>query len=162
MTQRIGIGYDIHRLVEGRKLLLGGVEIPYVKGLLGYSDGDVLLHAVCDALLGAIAGGDIGELFPDTAPRYNGIASTELVEKIMRVVEKKNFSLNNVDTVIIAQEPVLSPFKKQIKQNLANILKVNEECVNVKAKTNEGMGELGRKEAIAAYAVVSVTGTGVS
>lgn len=156
MSNRFGIGYDIHRLVEGRKLFIGGVEIPYIKGLLGHSDGDVLLHAVCDALLGAIAEGDIGEHFPDTDPDYQDIASSKLLRKVISMVEEKGFKLNNVDTVIIAQEPVFSPFKKQIRKNLAQILKIGEERVNIKAKTNEGLGEIGRKEAIAAYVVAGV------
>lgn len=151
---RVGIGYDIHRLAEGRKLFLGGVEIPYFKGLLGHSDGDVLLHAICDALLGALAQGDIGEHFPDTDPKYHGISSSLLVKEIAGLVKEKNFKLGNIDTVVIAQEPVLLPFKKQIKDSLIKILGVKEESISVKAKTNEGMGEIGRNEAIAAYAVV--------
>lgn len=154
---RIGIGYDIHRLAEGRKLFLGGVEIPYFKGLLGHSDGDVLLHAICDALLGALAQGDIGEHFPDTNPKYHGISSSLLVKEIVGLVKEKNFKLGNIDTVVIAQEPVLLPFKKQIKDSLIKILGVKEESISVKAKTNEGMGEIGRNEAIAAYAVVLIS-----
>ncbi len=158
MMFRVGIGYDIHRLVDGRKLFIGGVEIPYVKGLLGHSDGDVLLHAICDALLGAMAEGDIGEHFPDTDPAYQGIKSAKLLEAVAKLLEKKSFKINNIDAVIIAQEPPFLPFKRQIQKNLAGILNINKDYINIKAKTNEGMGEIGRKEAIAAYAVVSLGG----
>lgn len=157
MLTKIGIGYDIHRLVEGRKLFLGGIEIPYIKGLLGHSDGDVLLHAICDALLGALAQGDIGEHFPDSDPKYHGIASSHLLKEVMSLVKEKDFKLDNLDAVVIAQEPVLLPFKKQMRESLAGILGVKDEQISVKAKTNEGMGELGRKEAIAAYAVVLIS-----
>lgn len=156
MSYRIGIGYDIHRLVEGRKLFLGAVEIPYIKGLLGHSDGDVLIHAVCDALLGAVAEGDIGQHFPDTDPKYQGISSTELLKTVVGLIKDKGFLINNVDTTIIAQEPVLSPFKKQIQQSLSQVLKLKTDCVNIKAKTNEGLGEIGKKEAIACWAVVTL------
>lgn len=158
MDYRIGIGYDIHQLADGRKLIIGGVEIPYIKGLLGHSDADVLLHAVCDAILGAIAEGDIGMQFPDTDPRYHNIASSELLREVMALARNKNFKLGNIDTVIIAQEPNFLPFKKQIRQNLARILEADENLVSIKAKTNEGMGEVGRKEAIACYAVASMIG----
>jgi len=151
---RIGIGYDIHRLAEERKLFLGGVEIPYLKGLLGHSDGDVLLHAVCDAFLGAIGEGDIGEHFPDTDPKYHGISSIELLTVVAQLVATKGFQIGNIDVVVIAQEPRLSPFKKQMQNRIAQVLKIKEECVNIKAKTNEGLGELGEKKAIACYAVV--------
>lgn len=154
---RVGIGYDIHRLVDGRKLFIGGVEIPYIKGLLGHSDGDVLLHAICDALLGAMAEGDIGEHFPDTDPAYQGIKSAKLLEDVAKLLEKKNFKINNIDVVIIAQEPSFLPFKKQIEKKVAEILNINKGYINIKAKTNEWMGEIGRKEAIAAYAVASVS-----
>lgn len=151
---KIGIGYDIHRFTEGRKLFLGGVEIPYIKGLLGHSDGDVLLHAICDALLGAVCEGDVGHHFPDTEPRYQGIASTELLIKVYELVKDKGYRIVNLDTVVIAQEPVLVPFKKSIQQEISRILGIDPELVGIKAKTNEGLGELGRKEAIAGYAVV--------
>jgi len=156
MSYRVGIGYDIHRLVDGRKLFIGAIEIPYIQGLLGHSDADVLLHAICDALLGAVAEGDIGQHFPDTDPRYDGISSIELLKRVDSLIRKKNFLINNVDTVVIAQEPILSPFKKQMQQAIAEILNIKEDNVNIKAKTNEGVGEIGRKEAIAAYAVVTV------
>ncbi len=157
MICRIGIGYDIHRLTEGRKLFLGGVHVPYVKGLLGHSDGDALLHAICDALLGAASEGDIGELFPDTDPKYRDISSAELLKIVADKVRKKGFAVNNIDTVIIAQEPHLTSFKKQMQTSIAQVLNIREDCVNVKAKTNEGLGEIGAKEAIACYAVVIIS-----
>ena len=150
---RIGLGYDIHSLTSERKLFIGGIEVPYIKGLLGHSDADVLIHAICDALLGAISAGDIGEHFPDTDPKYQGISSTELLKLVLGLVSKKGYSICNIDTVIIAQEPGMSPFKKRIQENLARILEIDNDCVSIKAKTNEGMGETGRKEAIACYAV---------
>ncbi|MCM8789630.1 MAG: 2-C-methyl-D-erythritol 2,4-cyclodiphosphate synthase [Candidatus Omnitrophica bacterium] len=151
---RIGIGYDIHRLVEGRRLILGGIEIPYIKGLIGHSDGDALLHAICDALLGGIGESDIGEQFPDTNPEFHGIDSKELLRKTVSLVVEKEFKINNVDSIIIAQEPKLTPFKKQMRRVIASILGLSEDCVNVKAKTNEGLGEIGAKQAIVCYAVV--------
>ena len=156
MSYKIGIGYDIHRLVEGRKLFLGGVEIPYIKGLLGHSDGDALLHAICDALLGALGEGDIGEHFPDTDQKYHNLSSVELLKAVKNLVEGKKFLIVNVDTVVIAQEPKLIPFKKQMREKIAQILDIKEDCVNIKAKTNEGLGEIGREEGIAAYAAVIV------
>ena len=156
MNYRVGIGYDIHRLIEGRPLILGGIEIPYIKGLLGHSDADVLLHSIGDALLGAIAFGDIGDLFPDTDPQYAGISSIKLLDKIAVLVREKGFKINQIDAVIIAEEPKLVPFKKQIKEKIADILNIGCDDVSIKAKTNEGLGELGNKEAIAAYAVVGV------
>jgi 2-C-methyl-D-erythritol 2,4-cyclodiphosphate synthase len=156
MENRIGIGYDIHRLVSGRELFIGGIEIPYIKGLLGHSDADVLIHAICDALLGAIAGGDIGKLFPDTDPEYRGIRSRELLKTVLALVHKKNYKIINVDTVIIAEEPNLSAFKNRIQENLSKIMKIDKNCVGIKAKTNEGLGALGSKEGIACYAVVLV------
>jgi len=154
---RIGIGYDIHRLVEGRKLFIAGIEIPYIKGLSGHSDGDVLLHAICDALLGAVAEGDLGFHFPDTDPKYQDIASIELLKKVYDLIKNKDYVINNIDTVIIAQEPILSPFKKQMQRRISEILKIKEDRISIKAKTNEGIGEIGKKEAIASYAVVLVT-----
>jgi len=154
---RTGIGYDIHRLVEGRKLFIGGVDIPYIKGLLGHSDADALLHAICDALLGAAGLADIGEHFPDSDPKYHNISSIELLKTVVGLLEEKKFLITNIDTVIIAQEPVLSPFKKQIQENIAQVLKIKEDSVNVKAKTNEGLGEIGQKQAIACYAIATLS-----
>lgn len=157
---RVGIGYDIHRLVEGRKLFIGGIDIPYIKGLLGHSDGDVLLHAICDALLGAMAQKDIGEHFPDTDAEYQGIDSSELLGKVVSLSGKLGYRIVNIDTVIIAEEPVLVPFKKRIQARVAQIAGLSENAVSIKAKTNEGVGGVGKKEAIAAYAVVSIEGGG--
>jgi len=154
MNYRIGIGYDIHRLVEGRKLFLGGVEIPYIKGLLGHSDADVLLHAICDAMLGAVASGDIGEHFPDTDQKYQDISSVELLKIVGALLREKGFKIGNIDTIVIAEEPTISPFKKLMQAKIAQTLNIGEESVNIKAKTNEGLGEIGAKEAIACYAVV--------
>jgi 2-C-methyl-D-erythritol 2,4-cyclodiphosphate synthase len=156
MEYRVGLGYDIHRLIEGRKLFIGGIEIPYLKGLFGHSDADVLLHAICDALLGAISSADIGEHFPDTDPRYQGISSVELLKKVNNLVKEKKFCINNIDAVIIAQEPNLSPFKKKMKEMIAAVLNIQEEAVSIKAKTNEGLGDIGKKEAIAAWVVATV------
>lgn len=157
MEYRIGIGYDIHRLVEGRKLFIGGLEIPYIKGLLGHSDGDVLLHAICDALLGAISGLDLGEMFPDSDTKYQGICSSELLKQVNTLVIQKNYRISNLDTVLIAQEPMFSPFKKQIRETIARVIDIKEDCINIKAKTNEGLDEIGRGNAIAAYAVAIIT-----
>jgi len=157
MQHRIGLGYDIHRLVGGRKLLLGGVLLPYKEGLLGHSDADVLLHAVTDALLGAAGGPDIGELFPDTDSKYRGISSTKLLEKAVVLIKKKGYGINNIDTVVVAEAPRLSPFKKAIRQSLAKILEIPQARVNLKSKTNEGLGSIGKRKAIAAYALVMLT-----
>lgn len=154
MRQRIGLGYDIHRLVEGRKLILGGVEIPYTKGLLGHSDADVLLHAVCDALLGAIGKGDIGEHFPDTDEKYRGISSMLLLEKVYKLVEQEGYVVSNVDALIQAEEPQLKDYKEQMKFHIAYKLAIDEDAVNIKATTLEGLGAIGRKEGIAAFATV--------
>ena len=156
MQYRVGMGYDIHRLVEGRKLSLGGIQIPYIKGFLGHSDGDALIHALCDALLGALALGDIGEHFPDTDPEYKDIESTELLKKVKELVDKNGYKINNLDLIVIAQEPKLTPFKKLIKEKLSSLLNINEDVLNLKAKTNEGLEAIGRQEAIAAYAIVSL------
>lgn len=151
---RIGIGYDIHRLVEERKLFLGGVEIPYVKGLIGYSDGDVLLHAIADAILGALSLGDIGEHFPNTDPQYKGIPSREILNKVLQMVSAKKYAVRNVDTVLIAEEPKIFPFKGRMLEALEEILGLKRDRINIKATTNEGVGSIGRGDAIAAYAVV--------
>lgn len=154
MEIRVGIGYDIHRLVKGRKLFIGGIQIPYNKGLLGHSDADVLIHAICDAFLGAIGERDIGELFPDTDPKCRNSASSEFLRVVLRLVRKKGYKVSNLDTIIIAEEPKLLPFKNRIQENLSKIMDVGKDCVGVKAKTNEGLGEVGRKKAIACYATV--------
>jgi len=153
---RFGIGYDVHRLVESRRLILGGVEVPYELGLAGHSDADVLLHALKDALLGAVSQGDIGRHFPDTDPRYKGISSILLLEKVLVVVREAGYLVNNVDTIIVAQRPKLAPYIPQMKINIARALQVEEQRVNVKATTTEGLGFTGTGEGIAAYAIASV------
>ncbi len=155
---RIGLGYDIHRLVKGRKLFLGGLEIPYTKGLLGHSDADVLIHAICDALLGAVSLGDIGEHFPDTDPLYRNASSLELLKKVNSLIKKNKFSINNIDAVIIAEEPKILPFRDKIKIIIARALKIREDRISIKAKTNEGLGDIGKKKAMAAYAVALISG----
>ncbi|MDD5561798.1 MAG: 2-C-methyl-D-erythritol 2,4-cyclodiphosphate synthase [Candidatus Omnitrophica bacterium] len=156
MQYKIGIGYDIHRLEPGRPLFLGGVEIPYGKGLLGHSDGDALIHALCDALLGALALGDIGEHFPDTDPKYKGISGSRLLKTVKELVDSNGYGINNVDVVVITQEPKLVPFKNKIKQTLCSLMNIREDTLNIKAKTNEGLDAVGNKEAIACYAAVSL------
>lgn len=150
---RIGHGYDVHRLVEDRALILGGVEIPHAKGLLGHSDADVLTHAVMDALLGAAGLWDIGHAFPDTDPAYKGISSMVLLERVMETLNDKGLSVGNVDTTILAQQPKLAPHIPQMRANLARIMGVSEDRVNVKATTEEGLGFTGAEEGIAAHAV---------
>lgn len=150
---RIGNGYDVHRLVEDRRLVLGGVYIPYEKGLLGHSDADVLVHAVMDALLGAAALGDIGQLFPDTDKAYEGIDSMVLLSKVRAVLEENNFLIENVDSVIIAQAPKLAPYIGDMRKNIAECLGLPAGRVSVKATTQEGLGFTGRGEGIAAQAV---------
>ena len=150
---RIGTGYDVHRLTEGRKLILGGVEIPYEKGLLGHSDADVLLHAIMDALLGAAALGDIGLHFPDTDERYRGISSMLLLRHVAELLEEKCFVIENVDATIIAQRPKLRPYIDTMRANIAKTLGLTADRVNVKATTEEGLGFTGSGEGSAAQAV---------
>lgn len=151
MSLRIGFGYDIHRLAKGRNLFLGGVKIPSKVGLVGHSDADVLLHAICDAILGAISHGDIGEHFPDTNEKIKNIRSTLIVEKIKKMA---SFEILNVDTTIITEVPMLSPYKENMRESIAKLLRVDKQRVSVKAKRNEGLGPIGAKEAIACFAVV--------
>lgn len=150
---RIGHGYDVHRLVEGRKLILGGVEVPHTLGLLGHSDADVLTHAVMDALLGAAALGDIGRHFPDTDPTYKGADSLVLLDHVMALLEKAGWQVGNVDATILAQKPKLAPYIDQMRDNLARRMRVAPEQVNVKATTEEKLGFTGAEEGIAAHAV---------
>lgn len=150
---RVGMGYDVHRLVEGRKLILGGVEIPYEKGLLGHSDADVLLHAVMDALLGAAALGDIGRHFPDSDPKYKGISSLLLLKHVGALLEEKCFLIENIDATVIAQRPKLKDYMNQMKRNIAETLGIDEDRVNVKATTEEGLGFTGSGEGISAQAI---------
>lgn len=154
---RIGHGYDVHRLVEDRKLILGGVEIPFELGLLGHSDADVLLHAVCDALLGAAALGDIGKHFPDTDPKWEGIDSTLLLKEVVKLLKQKGFNIVNIDATIIAQKPKLAPFIPKMKQNIAEICGIPETQVNVKATTEEGLGFTGELAGISAHAVCLIS-----
>jgi len=153
---RIGFGYDVHPLITGRPLFLGGIEIPYLLGLQGHSDADVLLHAICDALLGAIAEGDIGRHFPDTDPQYRNIRSTSLLKKVLNKVKEKRFHLLNIDVTIVAQKPKLSDFMPRMVKQIAEVLEIEPERVNVKATTTEGLGFAGRGEGIGAYAVALV------
>lgn len=154
---RVGMGYDVHRLVEGRKLVMGGVEIPYEKGLLGHSDADVLLHAVMDALLGAAALGDIGKHFPDTDPAYEGISSMILLEKVGELLRSRSFLVENIDATIIAQAPKMRPYIDTMRENIAGALELDPGQVNVKATTEEGLGFTGAGEGISAQAVCLMT-----
>ena len=151
---RIGHGYDVHRLVEGRKLILGGVDIPWEKGLLGHSDADVLTHAVMDALTGAARLGDIGKLFPDTDPAYAGISSLKLLAEVARLLGEKGFAVVNVDATLLAQRPKVGPYRPQMAENLAAALGIDPEQVNEKATTEEGLGFTGDGSGMAAHAVV--------
>ena len=153
---KVGIGYDIHRLVEERKLYLGGIEIPYIKGLIGYSDGDVVLHAIADAMLGALSLGDIGQHFPNADPQYKDVPSRQILKKVAGMVREKKLLINNVDTMILAEEPKIYPFRGDMIKALAGILEIGEDKINIKATTNEGVGSIGRGDAIAAFAVVTL------
>ena len=153
---RIGMGYDVHRLTENRKLILGGVEIPYEKGLLGHSDADVLLHAVMDALLGAAALGDIGKHFPDTDPAYKGISSIVLLEHVGRLLEKEGIKIGNIDATVIAQRPKLAPYIMNMRENIAKALSIDIQQINVKATTEEGLGFTGEGLGIASNAICLV------
>lgn len=154
---RIGMGYDVHRLTEGRALVIGGVEIPYEKGLLGHSDADVLIHAIMDALLGAAALGDIGKHFPDTDPAYKGISSIKLLEHVGKLLEDNLFLIENIDATIIAQAPKMRPYIDTMRENIANALGIQVEQVNVKATTEEGLGFTGTGEGISSQAVCMLT-----
>ncbi len=151
---RIGQGYDIHRLRRGRKLFLGGIEIPYDRGLIGHSDADVLLHALMNALLGAMGEGDIGVHFPDRDPRYKNISSVTLLQRVTRIMQRRGFKLSNADLTVLAQQPKLAPHYGAIKKRVAGALKVLESKINIKAATTEKLGSIGRGQAIAANAVV--------
>lgn len=150
---RIGQGYDVHRLVEGRKLIIGGVDIPYEKGLLGHSDADVLLHAVMDALLGAAALGDIGQHFPDSDERYKGISSIALLKEVGKILQENGYMIENIDSTVIAQRPKLLPYRPQMAENIAAALGIEKEQVSVKATTEEGLGFTGTGEGISAQAI---------
>ncbi len=153
---RVRFGFDVHRLVEGRPLVLCGVKIPFDKGLLGHSDADVALHALIDALLGAAGLGDIGQHFPDTDERYRGISSLRLLEATVQRLKKASFTIVNVDLTLVAQRPKLFPFFPQMRKELSRVLSLKEDRINIKAKTTEGLGFCGREEGIAAYAVTLI------
>jgi len=151
---RVGMGYDVHPLVENRPLILGGITIPYNQGLAGHSDADCLTHAVCDALLGAIAAGDLGRHFPDSDPQYKDVESLQLLKKVVETVRTKGFRITNIDATIVAQAPQLAPYRTQMEEKIAATVGIEQGRVNLKATTTEGLGFTGRGEGIAAYAVV--------
>lgn len=153
---RIGHGYDVHKLVEGRRLIVGGVEIPHTMGLLGHSDADVLLHAISDALLGACAMGDIGKLFPDTDDRWEGADSLVLLREVVKKINENGFYIENIDSTLIAQKPKMSPYIEQMRANIANACGVDISAVSVKATTEEKLGFTGREEGISAHAVALI------
>ena len=152
-SNRVGIGYDIHRLADGRRLILGGVEIPFEKGLMGHSDADVLTHAICDALLGAAALGDIGTHFPDSEPQFAGASSLDLLARVMELVGETGFLVANIDSVILAERPRLAPYIQTMRERLAAVLNIEVTQVSVKAKTGEGLESVGRGEAMAAQVI---------
>ena len=157
VDMRVGMGYDVHRLVEDRDLIIGGVKIPHTLGLLGHSDADVLLHAIMDALLGAAALGDIGKHFPDTDPQYKGISSIRLLEHVAKLLEEKGYIVENIDATIIAQKPKMRPYIAQMEENIAKALNIGNDQVNVKATTEEGLGFTGTEEGISAQAICALT-----
>jgi len=150
---RVGCGYDLHRLTEGRKLILGGVEIPYGRGLDGHSDADVALHALCDAILGAAAAGDIGVHFPDSDSRFQGISSLVLLARTYEIIQRKGYQVRNIDITIVAEEPKLKKFIPSMREKIAQVIDSGLDAINIKATTTEGLGSIGRKEGIAAFAV---------
>ncbi len=157
MTIRVGHGYDVHRLIENRKLILGGVEIPYEKGLLGHSDADVLVHAIMDALLGAAALGDIGTHFPDTDPAYSGADSIGLLKQVCRLLAQKGYQVSNIDATVIAQQPKLKPYIQTMRQRIADAMQTEPDAVSIKATTEEKLGFTGRLEGISAHCVALIT-----
>lgn len=154
---RVGMGYDVHKLVEGRDLIIGGVKIPHTLGLLGHSDADVLLHAIMDALLGAAGLGDIGKHFPDTDPQYKGISSMKLLEHVAKLIAEKGYVVENIDATIIAQKPKMRPHIEQMEQNIAEALGISTDQINVKATTEEGLGFTGTEEGISSQAICALT-----
>ena len=153
---RVGLGYDVHRLIENRKLILGGIDIPFERGLLGHSDADVLIHAICDALLGAAGLGDIGVHFPDTDPAYKDISSIKILRKTFQMVRSKGFSVVNIDTVIFAEIPKLSPYRQSMQTTLAAAIELDPQRINIKATTTEGLGMIGQGQGIGAMCVVLI------
>ena len=154
---RVGLGYDVHRLVEDRKLILGGIDIPFEKGLLGHSDADVLIHAICDAILGAAGLGDIGVHFPDTDPAYKDISSIKILRKTFQMMRSKGFSVVNIDTVIFAEMPKLSPYRQAMQTTLAAAMELEPQRINIKATTTEGLGMIGKGQGIGAMCVVMIS-----
>ena len=153
---RVGIGYDVHKLVENRKLILGGVEIEHDKGLLGHSDADVLVHAIMDAILGALALGDIGKHFPDTDPKYKGADSIKLLEFVNNLIESKGYKVNNIDSIIIAQAPKMAPHILKMRETIAKAINVDIDCISIKATTEEGLGFTGNKQGISCQSICSL------
>jgi 2-C-methyl-D-erythritol 2,4-cyclodiphosphate synthase len=153
---RVGFGYDIHRFGKGRPLVLGGVRIPHTLGLIGHSDADVLIHAICDALLGAAALGDIGRHFPNTDPKYKGISSLKLLAEVGRLLKKKGYRILNIDSTVVLETPKITPFIQTMQENLANILRIHQQEISIKATTHEGLGAIGSGMGCAAYCVVSL------
>ena len=153
---RVGIGYDVHKLVENRKLILGGVEIEHEKGLLGHSDADVLVHAIMDSILGALALGDIGKHFPDTDPKYKGADSIKLLEFVNNLIESKGYKVNNIDSIIIAQAPKMAPHILKMRENVAKAINTDIDCISIKATTEEGLGFTGNKEGISCQSICSL------
>ncbi len=156
---RVGFGYDVHKLTNERKLILGGVNIPSEKGALGHSDADVLLHAICDALLGAAALGDIGKHFPDTDPKYKNISSLLLLEEVGKLLAKEGYAINNIDSTILLETPKILKYSAEMIKNIADVLNISPKQISVKATTSEGMGFVGTQEGIACYAVALLNGT---
>ncbi len=153
---RVGVGYDVHRLVDGRKLVLGGIDIPFEKGLMGHSDADALIHAICDALLGAAGLGDIGVHFPDTDPSYKNISSMKILHKTVQLVLNNGFSIVNIDTVIFAETPKMSPYRQAMQTNIATAIELDPDRINIKATTTEGLGMIGQGEGIGAMCVALI------
>ena len=153
---RVGIGYDVHKLVENRKLILGGVEIEHEKGLLGHSDADVLVHAIMDSILGALALGDIGKHFPDTDPKYKGADSIKLLEFVNNLIESKGYKVNNIDSIIVAQAPKMAPHILKMRENVAKAINTDIDCISIKATTEEGLGFTGNKEGISCQSICSL------
>ncbi len=156
MNIRIGLGYDVHKLTDNRKLIIGGVDIPYEKGLLGHSDADVLVHAIMDSLIGACKKGDIGKLFPDTDPKYKGISSIELLKEVYKLIKNDGYKVGNIDSIIVAQKPKMADYIPTMEKNIADCLEIDVNDVSVKATTEEKLGFTGREEGIAAKAVCLV------
>lgn len=150
---KIGIGYDVHKLVKGRKLIIGGVNIPFEKGLLGHSDADVLIHAIMDSILGALGAGDIGKHFPDTDEQYKDISSLVLLERVYNIMKKEKYEIGNIDSIIVAQRPKMAPYIEEMKKNIAYILNTDTSNINIKATTTENLGFVGKEKGIASYSV---------